>query len=696
MKRFLFTVVAIAGILFLAGCPNVQIPDDDTNEDTAGIYTLTVATTGTGTVTPDPDKAKYNEGEVVTLTAAAGTDFIFDSWSGDAAGTGGSVSVTMDGDKSVTALFKQLFGVSITIDGPGSVTVDPSKSEYIDGEEISLTAVPDTGKAFFRWTGDVDGYCHPTRTAAVTGDMAVTAAFMDSGVYYVRTGESGDGSLDSPWGSIQDAIDNVPTPSAVFVSAGTYNESISAREGVSLYGGFSADFSDRKYETATERENASYQTLLTSTTSGILGGEADPQTSFLCDGSSTAISSVTIIEGFSIEGGTSRHEAAVVCQGSSGGPYSSPTIRYNTISGVGDGANTLTSYGIYVEYGAPTISHNKITGNTTNSVMGRALRCSHVPEAMRIDHNVIYGGDNIGSQGATGIYIDQSPGINILVEYNTITGGYNSGRSAYGINDTQSTSIIRNNIIDGGSAYTASGSSINVVGINCSDCTVYNNIISAGKATNTATGTVGATTMGIASVGNTKIFNNTICGGQAVCGGSSSVHATGIYLTPAGNGSFVENNLIFCDYDSTLSVGIYLAQGFPDTMFNNTIFDSDLLLRRYDGTSNHDYTDTAGYETYLNGISSGTASGNVSIDLIDNGGSYYFADWDGADNDIFTMSDNDWNLTVDAPVNVRGGGLDLSVTFTDDYDGTTRTTSTPTGMTNVNAEGWSMGAFEED
>lgn len=78
------------------------------------------------------------------------------------------------------------------------------------------------------------------------------------------------------------------------------------------------------------------------------------------------------------------------------------------------------------------------------------------------------------------------------------------------------------------------------------------------------------------------------------------------------------------------------------------------------------------------------------------GGSYYFEDYDGSDDDINTVSDNDWRLTADAPLNVRGGGLDLSGDFTDDMDGAARTTSTPTGMTNDGAAGWSMGAYEED
>ena len=73
-------------------------------------YTLTlkVSPLGAGTITPNPapnGQGKYADGTVVTLTAGANTDFTFDSFSGDASGTTNPVQVTMNADKSVTAIF---------------------------------------------------------------------------------------------------------------------------------------------------------------------------------------------------------------------------------------------------------------------------------------------------------------------------------------------------------------------------------------------------------------------------------------------------------------------------------------------------------------------------------------------------------------------------------------------------------------
>jgi len=67
--------------------------------------------------------------------------------------------------------------------------------------------------------------------------------------------------------------------------------------------------------------------------------------------------------------------------------------------------------------------------------------------------------------------------------------------------------------------------------------------------------------------------------------------------------------------------------------------------------------------------------GNVAVNPM-------FNDEDGAGNNISYITDNDWSLSASSPASVIEGGLDLSVYFTDDKDGTSRTTP------------WSIGAYE--
>jgi hypothetical protein len=66
---------------------------------------LTINITGSGTVTKDPDLTDYPDGTDVILTAEAGGGYLFHEWGGDATGTETSVTITMDGDKTVSATF---------------------------------------------------------------------------------------------------------------------------------------------------------------------------------------------------------------------------------------------------------------------------------------------------------------------------------------------------------------------------------------------------------------------------------------------------------------------------------------------------------------------------------------------------------------------------------------------------------------
>lgn len=67
-------------------------------------YTLTVNKAGSGDVAADPDQPSYHYGDVVELTATADPLWVFTGWSGDCAAAG-ACSVTMNGNKTVTATF---------------------------------------------------------------------------------------------------------------------------------------------------------------------------------------------------------------------------------------------------------------------------------------------------------------------------------------------------------------------------------------------------------------------------------------------------------------------------------------------------------------------------------------------------------------------------------------------------------------
>ncbi len=75
------------------------------NFKTVATYKVTVITNGVGQVTLSPAGGEYAEGTVVTLTAAPVLGSVFQSWSGAATGSVTSTTVTMNGNKTVTATF---------------------------------------------------------------------------------------------------------------------------------------------------------------------------------------------------------------------------------------------------------------------------------------------------------------------------------------------------------------------------------------------------------------------------------------------------------------------------------------------------------------------------------------------------------------------------------------------------------------
>ena len=69
------------------------------------IFTLTTATNGGGSVSLNPPGGSYFSNAVVSATATAATGWVFLKWTGDASGSSNVVSVTMNANKSIIAVF---------------------------------------------------------------------------------------------------------------------------------------------------------------------------------------------------------------------------------------------------------------------------------------------------------------------------------------------------------------------------------------------------------------------------------------------------------------------------------------------------------------------------------------------------------------------------------------------------------------
>ncbi|CAA9238518.1 MAG: Glycoprotein gp2 [uncultured Adhaeribacter sp.] len=77
------------------------------------LVTLKLLTTGSGSVGQTPKQINYIKGASVTLAATPATGYKFTGWSGSATGTTNPLTVTMTGNKTITANFALLSGQKV-------------------------------------------------------------------------------------------------------------------------------------------------------------------------------------------------------------------------------------------------------------------------------------------------------------------------------------------------------------------------------------------------------------------------------------------------------------------------------------------------------------------------------------------------------------------------------------------------------
>ena len=180
--------------------PTAAIPFEMGMEVTASFiagdqFALTTNTVGMGTIAKDPDQTGYNLNDTVTVTAQPVEGWSFASWSGSINSTNISDTVTISGNEAVTATFVQdaIHALTVDITGSGTVSKDPDKPLYEDGEMVTLTASPTDGWSFDGWGGGASG-TDTTTTVTMNGDITATATFTQEG-YAVDVSVIGGGQV---------------------------------------------------------------------------------------------------------------------------------------------------------------------------------------------------------------------------------------------------------------------------------------------------------------------------------------------------------------------------------------------------------------------------------------------------------------------------------------------------------------------
>ena len=172
-----------AGIAAVAVALCVGCDGGDPSDDSKPTLSVSASPANGGSVSRDPSSSSYANGDEVTVTATAASGYVFTGWSGASTSTDASITVTMDGNKTLTAIFKRLYTLTINASpsSGGSVSRDPDKTSYADGEQVTLTAVDNDGYIFTAW-GGASTSTSASVTITMDSDKTLTANFQSATV----------------------------------------------------------------------------------------------------------------------------------------------------------------------------------------------------------------------------------------------------------------------------------------------------------------------------------------------------------------------------------------------------------------------------------------------------------------------------------------------------------------------------------
>jgi phospholipase C len=218
--------------LTLGGCQGVGTNPTPSPNPTTTSYKLTVTApaAGQGTITSSPAgiscpgtcSATFNQNTKITLTATAGTNYLFTGWSGACSGT--SCIITLTAAETVTAGFEATAGISVALTGTGSGTVTSSPAgincpttctaTFPNNTQVTLTETPGTNFYFGGWSGACSGTagCNLTVTTAEN----VTASFTPGDTLTVTTAGNGSGTVTSNPAGISCTSGSTTGCSAIF------------------------------------------------------------------------------------------------------------------------------------------------------------------------------------------------------------------------------------------------------------------------------------------------------------------------------------------------------------------------------------------------------------------------------------------------------------------------------------------------
>ena len=144
-------------------------------------YTITITASEGGTTTPPPGTYVYASGSYAEVTAIPNTNCKFIKWllDGNDAGSANPITVLMNSNHTLQAVFQLLtYKLNILSSTGGTTNPTPGIHVYVNGTQVSVTAIPDTYYTLDYWLldGNNAGVANPI-TVLMTDDHTLQPVF---------------------------------------------------------------------------------------------------------------------------------------------------------------------------------------------------------------------------------------------------------------------------------------------------------------------------------------------------------------------------------------------------------------------------------------------------------------------------------------------------------------------------------------
>jgi len=189
-------IIFMAIFSLQAACTGCTGDDDDDDDDKNSVttpptitYTLTTQVSPAGAGSIIPANGDYSQGQTITIAAHPIAGWQFSHWLNTNDNNQNPTTVTMDSDKTVTAVFTLIpvqYNLTTAVSPVGAGTINPASGTYNEGQIVNLTATPTAGYQFDHWQNTNDNWQNPT-TVTIDTDKTVTAVFTLIPVQYNLT-----------------------------------------------------------------------------------------------------------------------------------------------------------------------------------------------------------------------------------------------------------------------------------------------------------------------------------------------------------------------------------------------------------------------------------------------------------------------------------------------------------------------------